>query len=358
MRKFKYLSFAAVLALLALAGFACSELDESAMVAPPAPVDYAGNVKAILDIQCAGCHGGTEPAGMYDLSEFIGVFGRGTDSEPNVIPGSSSSLLIASIESGGTMAEYIGSQNNLTTLRNWIVVDKLGFRNMEAHPDGWINPASTASHGAYLAADGYDMTTCKGCHGDDFAGGITGSSCISCHESTPLACNTCHGQSFRPDGSPPADVAGNVETTASGVGAHQIHLSGGKYGRPLVCSECHTVPADLAHINSNTEIVWGDFATSGGAVPVYNSDNTCANVYCHGNFSSGNKDNMPKWNDFGQGRAVCGTCHNIPPTGPSRNFNFVHSASDVRCSMCHGSVINSDFTFADRTKHQNGMVDR
>ncbi len=46
-------------------------------------------------------------------------------------------------------------------------------------------------------------------------------------------CKLCHGNDR--NAAPPLDTRGNADFSAIGVGAHQVHLSGGANGRPLAC---------------------------------------------------------------------------------------------------------------------------
>lgn len=65
---------------------------------------------------------------------------------------------------------------------------------LSVHPEGWITPSASNFHGAALSKASYDMSGCRTCHGEDYAGGISESSCLKCHPGTPEDCSTCHGQ--------------------------------------------------------------------------------------------------------------------------------------------------------------------
>src|SRR5262249_13772642 len=137
----------------------------------------------------------------------------------------------------------------------------------------------------------YDAGTCRNvyCHGDALhaAGGaapqprwsdpITGG-CDRCHGAPPPShaqdrcaachpadaphvdgavqlgggCTGCHGSGA--SAAPPRDLAGNLYTTAIGVGAHQVHLAAPSRLRgPIACETCHRVPASLldpGHLDS------------------------------------------------------------------------------------------------------------
>jgi len=152
------------------------------------------------------------------------------------------------------------------------------------HKQGWTSPGADDFHGAFIAAQNWSMEKCKTCHGSDYRGGETDVSCYKCHtsEAGPEACNTCHGN--QDNAAPPKDLSNNVETTAIGVGAHQLHVALFKG-----CSICHITPtafSDSTHIDGTpyAEVVetWGwDRNTA-----------TCANA-CHGD---PNKSYI--WNNF------------------------------------------------------------
>jgi hypothetical protein len=127
------------------------------------------------------------------------------------------------------------------------------------HKSEWLTKSSSDFHGNFIRMQNWSMETCKSCHGTDYTGGTTNSSCYECHTDTggPEACNVCHGSA---EGSyPPKDLSGNTETTAIGVGAHKIHMT-------LFhdCTICHVVPkefSDPRHIDSTpyaeVNTAWG-----------------------------------------------------------------------------------------------------
>lgn len=109
------------------------------------------------------------------------------------------------------------------------------------HPVAWTLVKSSENHGRFIKNEKWSMEKCKSCHGVDYMGGKSGSSCKKCHtrEQGPEACNVCHGG--QTNSAPPEDTDNNIETTAIGVGAHQVHITKG-YG----CAICHAVPTTLA----------------------------------------------------------------------------------------------------------------
>ena len=226
---------------------------------------------------------------------------------------------------------------------------------VQAHQSDWLDSQATNFHGNYIRQHQWDLTSCQQCHGDDYAGGISESSCNTCHTKTPEGCTTCHGGVDNTTGAPPKDLQGNKATTFKGVGAHTIHLAGGALSNGFGCKECHKKVEnfnDANHIGSEllpAEIEWGELAKEDDAAPAWDGVQTCQNVYCHGEFKFGNKDNNPSWIKVDGTQASCGSCHGLPPAAP-------HPAV-AQCYFCHASVVNASLEIIDKDKHINGKKD-
>ncbi len=110
------------------------------------------------------------------------------------------------------------------------------------HPSTWRTVGEGDTHISYLRARRHDLRRCQACHGSDYAGGTSGSSCHACHTTPqgPESCTLCHGNT--PMIHPPKDTQGNTVMTAMGVGRHQFHVADKKY----TCLLCHLVPATFA----------------------------------------------------------------------------------------------------------------
>jgi predicted CxxxxCH...CXXCH cytochrome family protein len=247
---------------------------------------------------------------------------------------------------------------------------------VQVHPDGYADSASAVFHGNTIRDAGWDMRECQTCHGSDYGGGVAEQSCLTCHTniSGPENCATCHGST---NPAPPRDLAENESTDLPGVGAHQVHLLGGNTvsGTNVPCSQCHVVPASVyvpGHVDTGlpAEVMMvnglaeADPTPPGGS-PSYDSQaSTCANTYCHGNWSltkasSPNQfaytaDEMsganysPLWTG-GEDEIACATCHASPPTG--------HIAATLsECGGCHSNIVDPDGTIADTDLHINGKV--
>jgi hypothetical protein len=253
------------------------------------------------------------------------------------------------------------------------------------HPEGFGDPdAEDNFHEAYfVSSENWDLATCQGCHGMDYAGRpdtapenafpgrIESKNCLQCHTGPtgPEECNTCHGSSE--GAAPPEDLFRNTETTALGVGAHQVHLSPSDISEATgVCSTCHVVPPVFSaegHVDSPlpADVMFSGLADTLGADPVWDRNAaSCSGSYCHGGFEFRREDSMnqwayvgdaitgndyqPVWTNVDGGEAECGTCHGLPPIG---HINI------PTCNSCHSSVVDADLNIIDPSKHINGEID-
>ncbi len=241
---------------------------------------------------------------------------------------------------------------------------------LSVHPDGWLQVGATDFHGRFfLQNQNWDLRNCQQCHGQNYAGGIANSTCLTCHPGTPEGCTVCHGGTENQTGAPPKDLADNTSTTARGVGQHTLHLSGGDLSGGFECTTCHIVPSaffEVGHIDSElpAELTFSGLAVADSASPSYDSGIlSCANSYCHGNWSLPRSQSQfvgfytteniqgnavaPSWTL--PSVSVCGSCHDLPPTG------HIPFAINV-CSNCHGDVMNASGVIINKSKHINGMV--
>lgn len=254
---------------------------------------------------------------------------------------------------------------------------------LSVHPEGIGSPGSENFHGVTLMSKNWDIKDCQRCHAADYSGGTTGENCLTCHTQPagPEACNTCHGAFANPERiAPPSDLAGNVETSAPGVGAHSAHLHLNEIGPSNSCLTCHDMdtPTDVDFVHGHidglpAEMKFGGVATLMGVTPSYNfTDNTCSNTYCHGNFSFKRSDSQvpfperyyvadeitgsttpPVWNagmlSEPENTTCAAGCHMNPPTG--------HAPVDEEsCESCHYTIVNSEMVIINKLKHINGKV--
>ena len=230
---------------------------------------------------------------------------------------------------------------------------------VKIHGDGFADITSANFHLKYVRSKNYDIQPCKQCHGGDFSGGTANFSCMACHYKPggPENCTTCHG-SVNP--APPKGLAGNTQS----VGAHQKHLLGGIIGAAVSCTECHVVPAkvtDPGHLDASagaefrfnpTSVFYRSNATYGNG--------SCANTYCHGNFTGGNNLTMT-WTSTSSTAVECGTCHGDITKATLKEKAFPktgHQAiGTIECYQCHSAVVDVNMAIINPAKHINGRID-
>lgn len=186
------------------------------------------------------------------------------------------------------------------------------------HPDGFAEPGSDSFHGDALRESGYPLAECRECHGDDYRGGVIGTSCEStgCHDSElgPVeSCSGCHG------------TAGDPLPETAPHGAH-----------PARCADCHPVPDRIdspGHLDGVATVAFAGLATAEGATPSWDpATRTCAGTYCHGGAEI-------EWANIDLG---CDACHRAPPENHDR-FARV-AAGDGSCAGCHPGDSHVDGT--------------
>jgi predicted CxxxxCH...CXXCH cytochrome family protein len=199
-----------------------------------------------------------------------------------------------------------------------------------------------ACHGAPPPPPHPASTDCRACHPGtvDETGAIDVAGGLHIDGKTDVvggACNACHGSAANP--APPRSMTGAMETTDTGVGAHQAHLTDGALRAALPCDACHTVPGTTdapGHLDAApAELTWGALATVGDQAPVWDrAADTCSSTWCHGSGLTGGTNTAPRWTLVGAGQAACGTCHGAPPPAP-------HPAA-TECRLCHPGTMTEE----------------
>jgi predicted CxxxxCH...CXXCH cytochrome family protein len=217
------------------------------------------------------------------------------------------------------------------------------------------------------------QSTCGSCHGaPPPAPHPAGSNCATCHptmEENSLTfrdpdshidgkidltdagatggCTTCHGSPT--SAAPPKDLAGNASSAK--VGAHQAHLKTSTWRHAIPCSGCHVVPTTQAapgHIDGdNLAEVRFDTLNPIGAF----AGGTCSTNYCHGNGRGGN--GTIAWTAIGP--LACTSCHATNGTGMSGDHRRHIVEENMRCSECHGTVVNANMGIINADLHVNGV---
>jgi predicted CxxxxCH...CXXCH cytochrome family protein len=303
---------------------------------------WKGEIEAQLAARCASCHDATTAAGGYRVDSYLAAIGGNTPSGAIAVAGDASSPLLTVLDPAQAQPPHAGQSALYAMLVTWVVTDDLAYELSNVHGGGIQNPASPDFHGNVLANDGWNFPLCQTCHGNDFSGGITGVSCLSCHVNKPTSCDTCHGAS---------------PTT----GAHALHVLGGPLlGRKVDCSECHIKPAtwdapghirnaDGTAITTPVPVIFGALAQTPTptrlAAATY-QNGRCENVYCHGGATPDTNASAqsPAWSDTAP--ATCTSCHGQPPAG--------HPVGT--CATCHSAIIDASGHLLDSTTHVSGKL--
>jgi hypothetical protein len=166
--------------------------------------------------------------------------------------------------------------------------DQAPFDNdAQNHTPTWIADHSATAETA--------SASCAECHGEEFAGGISGISCTSCHLGGPFSAHpTSWTQPIALDHSTYVELNGTVG--CSNMDCHGTDLLGGTTG--VSCTACHIGgtlsihPADWA----------GQITTAHGNYVNINTTSSCSNIYCHGTNLEGVSGVSP----------ACDSCHAMP----------------------------------------------
>jgi predicted CxxxxCH...CXXCH cytochrome family protein len=213
-------------------------------------------------------------------------------------------------------------------------------------------------HGAPPPAPHPQDTNCASCHPTmeegslafrDPASHING--VVDVTGNNAAGCVSCHGSPT--SSAPPKDLAGNTTPTSRGVGAHAAHLAPSTWHRTIACTSCHTVPLSVdapGHRDGdNLAEVRFDGLNPAGVYTAATA--TCSAQYCHGN-GRGNTGTK-SW--VTPGVLACGGCHSVNGTGMSGEHRRHIVEENMRCSQCHGSVVDAAQTIIAPNLHVNGV---
>lgn len=332
---------------LVLAAAACAGEREREGPREACP-SWQDEIAAELARACGGCHEGDDAEAGYDLSSYEGVIAEGEAGSPNAIAGDEDSTILRAADPDRAEPPHdeAADADLFASLERWVVDCDLAYLDSRVHEPGLMNPRDGEFHGALLRESGWAFEECASCHGDDFEGGVSESSCTSCHEDGPTTCETCHGDLEESD-------------------PHAAHLQDGPLAGAYTCEACHPTPDDYrdpGHIfdeegeslDEPARVELGALAnhTPPGAEreAAANFDRetkTCSNVYCHGDVDADPEaaHTRPTWTEH-PGQADCGSCHGDPPA----------DHASARCGQCHGSVARVDSREFDFDRHISGEV--
>lgn len=164
-------------------------------------------------------------------------------------------------------------------------------------------------------------------------------------------CTSCHGS---PQSSaPPKDLSGDTANTAQGVGAHAAHLAASTWRKEIACSSCHAVPAAVnaaGHLDGDN-LAEIRFDTMNPAGTYDRATATCSNQYCHGNGRA--NTGTATWTS--PGALACGSCHSITGGNMSGEHSKHVREEGMRCSECHGDVVDANQQIVGPALHVNGV---
>jgi len=195
--------------------------------------------------------------------------------------------------------------------------------------------------GTAAVGDTYGSCSALDCHGAAMPSGAAGA------DTTPVWGDTATGQCgdcHRADSSP-----------GIASGSHTVHLDSGSgvYAATIRydCSRCHNLvdtndngTAGVDSVNLHADMATDiDFDSLNADARTYQETGTgqCASLYCHGNFTGGNANNVATWGSPASGN--CGTCHGsdaaATPTSGSHpsHLDSVPDGPDAECGDCHGT---------------------
>jgi len=182
------------------------------------------------------------------------------------------------------------------------------------HPAGWVGDACY-NHGIYAQSNGTAACANVYCHGPDLAGVAgSGPSCIACHTMPHAAnCGSCHAI-------PPA------------TGSHTIHMNSSVM-RTVVCGSCHSSGCDRHDNGTNDVVISRTFYARSAGTVTFNG-NTCTKVSCHGGTTT------PNWNGgVINVNTSCTSCHAYN-SGEYNSFSSgqhdLHvNGEGYACTDCH-----------------------
>jgi predicted CxxxxCH...CXXCH cytochrome family protein len=341
----------------------------------------------VAQASCSGCHGSDlNPAPPADLSGNMEVSALGVGAHQAHLAGGVASRPLACGECH-IVPETYDAPGHLGPPPAEVVFSGVAAANdrapiwdraSETCGDGWCHSPSPVESRGSPAWTSSGPLECTSCHGNPPPPPHPQSAdCSSCHgavvadddvtiiardrhvdgivDAIGTGCSDCHGSADNP--APPKDLAGNVSTSAPGVGAHQAHLSPQGPARPVACAECHIVPQSVSspgHLDGSpgAELIFSGVAVAYGAAPAY-INGSCQNTYCHGasfvvGHPSGGSLTVPVWTLVDGSQVACGTCHALPPPKP-------HPETTAPCSDCHQNIAPSGL-FVRPDLHVDGDV--
>lgn len=194
---------------------------------------------------------------------------------------------------------------------------------IHADSTGVMNQSSSNFHGRYLLKNSFE--DCKSCHGENFAGGLSSPSCLTCHSSIGV-----HKAGISDPTSP--NFHGKNSSTSPMANCQQCHGTNfnGGISSPS-CAACHS--GISVH---KTGIMDPNSANFHGKYQLPSGFSACQQ--CHGqNFTGGNLS------------PTCVTCHSaigvhkagiMNPSSPDFHGKYQLTNGFTNCQQCHGANLS------------------
>lgn len=286
-------------------------------------------------------------------------------------------------------------------------------RPRDKHANGSIDvafaPMYGGSAGTYSGAptpgDAYGSCSNTYCHGKYNGSGLNATP--EWGNASSAACDTCHGASNNPDGSPISgshEKHADTDATIKGVGQ-------AIFNRGYSCTLCHkdivggsgpssyTIADKVKHVSGKVDWKFdtGDSRVSGTSTYSIASDTavpsdgttpraygTCSNVYCHSIVQTSTGGALtPNTSDYStvtwgasSNSVNCGNCHKqdgshyvgaVMDSGSHTkhlSYKFTAASNYMKCELCHSYGVPDISVFecsschptGEKTKHVNGVV--